>query len=256
MSAPVFDVLRKAIDDSIPVAVVTVVKGDGTGNKLVVLPDSTVGSLGSEALDTIAIPEAKSQLHEERSITKTLETDAGEFELFYEVFPAPPTLLIFGAVHVGQALATVGKLLGFVVIVTDARPNLLTEERFPMADRLIKGWPQDAIAQLDIDRNTYVAVLTHDPKFDEPALAGVLATDARYVGATGSRKASKDRLERLAAAGLTEEQLARIHSPVGLNIGARTPEEMAISIFAEMIAVRHGRDGQSLVAVKGDIKNY
>jgi len=251
----VYSAIRNAIDASVPVAVVTVVSGDGAGNKLVVLPDSRVGSLGSDALDELAIPEAERLLGEQRSRTLPFPTESGEIELFFEVFPVPPTLLIFGAVHVGQALATIGKLLDFRVIVTDARAKLLSEDRFPMADQLVLGWPQDAIAQVDIDQNTYVAILTHDPKFDEPALLGTLATDARYIGAVGSRKTSAERLVRLGKAGVPEEQLARIRGPIGLNIGATTPEEMAISIFAEIIAVKHGRDAQPLVTAKGNVRD-
>jgi xanthine dehydrogenase accessory factor len=164
-------------------------------------------------------------------------------------------LLIFGAVHVAQSVATFGKQLGFRVIVTDARAKLLTEERFPMADELIQGWPDDAIAQVPIDRNTYVVILTHDPKFDEPALMGTLGTDARYIGAVGSRKTSADRRVRLTEAGATDEQMARIHGPIGLNIGASTPEEMAISILAEIIAVRHNRDAQPLTTATGNIRD-
>jgi len=251
----VYNAIRNAIDASVPVAVVTVVSGEGAGNKLVVLPDSRVGSLGSDALDELAVPEAERLLGEQRSRTLPFPTESGEIELFFEVFPAPPTLLIFGAVHVGQALATIGKLLDFRVIVTDARAKLLSEDRFPMADQLILGWPQDAIAQVDIDQNTYVAILTHDPKFDEPALLGTLATEARYIGAVGSRKTSAERLVRLGKAGVPEEQLARIRGPIGLNIGATTPEEMAISIFAEIIAVKHGRDAQPLVTAKGNVRD-
>lgn len=254
MSASVFTTVRKAIADAVPVAVVTVVKGDGAGNKLAVLPDSQVGTLGSAQLDELAIPEAKRLLDDQRSLTQAYPTESGEVELFFEAFPPPPTLLIFGAVHVAQALATFGKLLGFRVIVTDARAKLLTEERFPTADWLIQGWPEDAIAQVPIDRNTYIAILTHDPKFDEPALMGTLTTDARYIGAVGSRKTSADRRIRLTEAGATEEQLARIRGPIGLNIGASTPEEMAISILAEIIATRHGRDGQPLTSATGNIR--
>lgn len=256
MSAPgsVFTAVRQAISSSIPVSVVTVVKGEGAGQKLAVLPDNIVGSLGSTELDELAIPEARRLLDDERSLTQAYRTETGYVELFFESFPSPPTLLIFGAVHVAQAVATFGKQLGFRVIVTDARAKLLTEERFPTADQLIQGWPDDAIAQVPIDRNTYVVILTHDPKFDEPALLGTMNSEARYIGAVGSRKTSADRRVRLTEAGATEEQMARIHGPIGLNIGASTPEEMAISILAEIIAVRHGRDAQPLTTATGNIR--
>lgn len=254
MSASVFSAVRTAIASSVPVAVVTIVKGDGSGNKLAVLPERTVGSLGSPELDELAIPEARRLLDDQRSQTIQYPTANGDVELFFESFPPPPTLLIFGGVHVAQALATFGKQLGFRVVVTDARAKLLTPERFPTADVLIQGWPEDAIAETTIDRNTYVAILTHDPKFDEPALMGTLSSDARYIGAVGSRKTSADRRVRLIEAGATEEQLARIRGPIGLNIGASTPEEMAISILAEIIAVRHGRDAQPLTTATGNIR--
>jgi xanthine dehydrogenase accessory factor len=252
--ASVFTAVRTAIADSVPVSMVTVVKGEGAGNKLAVMADGTVGSLGSSALDAFAIPEAKRLLNDERSLTQSVAADGGEVELFFESFPSPPTLLIFGAVHVAQAVATFGKQLGFRVIVTDARAKLLTEDRFPMADELIQGWPDDAIRHVTIDRNTYVVILTHDPKFDEPALLGTLGSDARYIGAVGSRKTSAERRIRLTKAGATDEQMERIHGPIGLNIGASTPEEMAISILAEIIAVRHGRDAQPLTTATGTIR--
>jgi xanthine dehydrogenase accessory factor len=252
--ASVFTTVRKAIADAVPVSMVTVVKGEGAGNKLAVLAERTVGSLGNVELDSLAIPEARRLLDDQRSLTHAFATDSGDFELFFESFPSPPKLLIFGAVHVAQAVATFGKQLGFHVIVTDARAKLLTEERFPMADELIQGWPEDAIAQVPIDRNTYIVILTHDPKFDEPALMGTLGTDARYIGAVGSRKTSAERRVRLAEAGATDEQMARIHGPIGLNIGASTPEEMAISILAEIIAARNGRDAQPLTTATGNIR--
>ncbi|MCC6704104.1 MAG: XdhC family protein, partial [Thermomicrobiales bacterium] len=170
------------------------------------------------------------------------------------VFPAPPVLLIFGAVHVAQALTKLGKLLGFRVIVSDARAKLATSERFPEADQIIQAWPDDTLSQLELPPSTYVAILTHDPKFDEPALLGAIETHARYIGAVGSRKTNANRRERLIEAGLSEESLARIRGPIGLDIGAETPEEMAVSIMAEIIAVRHQREGGPLTRATGNIR--
>jgi xanthine dehydrogenase accessory factor len=177
-----------------------------------------------------------------------------ELEIFFEVFPAPPVLLIFGAVHVAQALTRLGKMLGFRVIVSDARAKLATSERFPDADEIIQAWPDETLADLDLPPSTYVAILTHDPKFDEPALLGAIETHARYIGAVGSRKTNADRRERLIAAGVSEESLRRIRGPIGLDIGAETPEEMAVSIMAEIIAIRHGRDGGPLTFAAGNIR--
>lgn len=252
----VFDQLRTALDQNQPVAVATVVRGDPLGAKLLVLPDRTVGTFGDPDLDAAVVAGARADLASERSVTRsyTVAGRAEPVELFIEVFPAPPTLLIFGAVHVAQALCRFAKHLGFTVIVSDAREKLATDDRFPEADRIIHGWPDDALAELEVAPNTYVAILTHDPKFDEPALLGSLNTAAAYIGAVGSRKTNEDRRERLVAAGLPANRLARIHGPIGLDIGAETPEEMAISILAEIIAVRYGRTGGPLAAATGSIR--
>jgi xanthine dehydrogenase accessory factor len=251
-----YERLKEALEQKVPVAVVTVVRGEPLGAKLLVLPDHVEGSVGSAALDELAANDAREFLDAEKSETRTYqEPDTGaEVDLFIETFPPPPTLLIFGAVHVAQALTKFAKLLGFTVIVSDARAKLATEERFPEADRIIQAWPDEALTELNIEPNTYVAILTHDPKFDEPALMGTLETKARYIGAVGSRNTNRDRRERLIEAGLSEESLSRIRGPIGLNIGAETPEEMAISILAEIIAIRHGRPGGPLTEATGNIR--
>ena len=234
----------------------TVVRGEPLGAKLLILPDRVDGTLGSEALERQAIADSRALLEAEKSETRPYAVNGLDepVELFIETFPPPPTLLIFGAVHVAQSLTRLAKSLGFRVIVTDARAKLLTEERFPEADRILLAWPDEAVEQIPIEPNTYVAILTHDPKFDEPALLGTLETKARYIGAVGSRKTNRDRRERLRAAGVSEESLARIRGPIGLNIGAETPDEMAISILAEIIAVRHGRRGGPLTEAAGNIR--
>jgi xanthine dehydrogenase accessory factor len=137
------------------------------------------------------------------------------------------------------------------VVISDARAKLATRERFPDADRIIQGWPDETLEQVDILPNTYVAILSHDPKFDEPALVGTLATPAAYIGAIGSRSTNEDRRRRLAEAGMSSEQIARMRAPIGLDIGAATPEEMAISILGEIIALRRGRSGGSLTQATG-----
>ena len=248
--------LKEALAGRLPVATATVVRGEPLGAKLLVLPGETVGSLGDSALDARAAIDARALLREERSETRPYAAAArGEaVEVFLETFPPPPTLLIFGAVHVAQALTRFAKALGFDVVVVDARAKLATRERFPDADRIMEAWPDEALQELAIEPNTYVAILTHDPKFDEPALLGTLETPARYVGAVGSRKTNRDRRRRLLEAGVAPERLARIRGPIGLDIGAETPEEMAISILAEIIAVRHGRAGGALTEATGHIR--
>ena len=172
-----------------------------------------------------------------------------------EAFAPPPSMVIFGAVDFTAALARVAKLLGYRVTVCDARAVFATRARFPMADDVVVDWPDrhlDKVGQ-HLGPRDAVCVLTHDPKFDVPALMAALATDAGYVGAMGSRRTHDERVERLREAGATEADLARVMSPIGLDIGARTPEETAISVAAEIIALRTGRRAPSLRDAEGPI---
>jgi xanthine dehydrogenase accessory factor len=177
----------------------------------------------------------------------------GEVDAFIEVFPPAPQLVIFGAVHVAQALVPLARSLGYYIVVADARQQLATPERFADVDELIVAWPDEVLRNLKVTKTTAIAILTHDPKFDEPAILGALKTDAMYIGAVGSRSTNADRQERLRAAGADDEQLARVHGPIGLDIGGKSPEEMAISIIAEIIAVKYGRTGNSLAAASGAV---
>jgi xanthine dehydrogenase accessory factor len=251
-----YDQLKNAVASDTPAAVITVVRGEPLGSKLLILPVRTIGSIGIPSLEPQAIADAHALLEAEKSETRGYEVVGRDdpVELFIETFPPPPKLLIFGAVHVAQSLTRLAKVLGFRVIVTDARAKLLTEDRFPEADQLVLAWPDEAVEQIAIGPNTYVAILTHDPKFDEPALIGTLESRARYIGAVGSRKTNRERRERLRAAGASDESMARIRGPIGLNIGAETPDEMAISILAEIIAVQHGRPGGPLTEAAGNIR--
>lgn len=254
VQSAIYDAMRQAAEARIPAATVTVVKGEPLGKKLMVVGGEVTGSLGDPELDAIAVAGVAELLAAEKSETRAVTHKGAEIELFFDVYPPSPTLLIFGAVHVSQALTKLAKTLGFRVIVSDARAKLATRERFPEADEIIQAWPDEALLQVSIEPNTYVAILTHDPKFDEPALIGTLETKAAYIGAVGSRKTNRDRKERLRAAGVPDEQVAKIRGPVGLDIGANTPEEMAISILAEIIAVRHGRKGGPLTEATGAIR--
>ena len=259
------DRLAAAIRGNRPAATVTIVTGPRSGTKLLVLLRTPgvaehvverFGTLGNDTIDEVAAHQAAQQVAAERSARVSLVTGKDEpFDAFVEVFPQPPTLLIFGAVHVGQALCTLAKQLGYWVVVTDARGALATRERFPEADRIIRGWPDDALAQVPITTTTDIAILTHDPKFDEPAIVGSLATPARYIGAIGSRGTNEDRRQRLAEAGVSADDIARVHGPIGLNIGAESPEEMAVAIMAEIIATRRGRPGGNLKSATGRIRN-
>ncbi len=234
----VFEELRQAIEREVPVAAVTVVRGEPFGRKILVYEDGRVsGSLGERHLDEAAGLAAQERLAADAGGIVPL---ADGVEAFVDVYARPPHLIIVGAVHTAIALSQIGKLLGFRVTVIDARERFATPERFPDVDELIVAWPDEALERMRLDSRSYVAILTHDPKFDEPALQVALRQPARYVGAIGSRKTSQDRAERLRRLGLTDEQLARIHAPIGLNLGGRTPEEIALSIAAEIVAVRRG----------------
>ncbi|MBJ7602702.1 MAG: XdhC family protein [Candidatus Dormibacteraeota bacterium] len=159
---------------------------------------------------------------------------------FEEPFGRPPHLVIIGAIHIAVPLHRLARVMGYRVTVVDARSKFATEERFPEADEMIIAWPDDALKGMEVDRSTAVVILTHDPKFDLPALRSLLKTDAGYLGAIGSRKTSQNRLEQLRSEGFTEEQLARIHGPIGLDLGGRGAEETALAILAELTADRFG----------------
>ena len=221
----------------------TVVEGDGVGAKaLVVEGGETVGD-GVPAWATGQFDELV-----RRGRNRLLESDGAK--VFTEWYGPPPRLLVYGAVDTAEALARGAKLLGWTAIVADARATFLTPERIPSADRLIAEWPEEAIAEVAPDHQTAIVVLTHDDKFDEPALIAALRTEAFYIGALGSRRNQERRRERLLEAGVPEDELARISGPCGLDIGADTQAETALSILGEVLAVRAGRPGGSLREAK------
>jgi xanthine dehydrogenase accessory factor len=166
-------------------------------------------------------------------------------DMFTEPFRRPAHLIIVGAIHIAIPLHRLAKLMGYRITVVDARAKFATRERFPDADELIVAWPDEAMARLAIDNSSYVVILTHDPKFDLPALRSVLAKDAGYIGAIGSRKTNQNRFDALRAEGFTEEQLARVHGPIGLDLGSRGADETALGILAEITAARFGGSGAS-----------
>ncbi len=178
----------------------------------------------------------------------------GELSVFVTSFAPPPRMFVFGAIDFAAAVARVGKFLGYHVTVCDARPVFATRARFPDADEVVVDWPHRFLAGVDADdQRTVICVLTHDPKFDVPVLEVALRTPAGYIGAMGSRRTHEDRLERLREVGLTEAELARLRSPIGLDLGARTPEETAVSIAAELIQLRWGGSGRALTETEGRI---
>jgi len=177
-----------------------------------------------------------------------------EGDWFVEPMRRPAHLVIIGAIHIAIPLHRLAKLMGYRVTIIDARAKFATRERFPEADELIVAWPDEAMARLEVDSSTYVVVLTHDPKFDLPALRSVLGQDAGYIGAIGSRKTNQNRFDALRAEGFTEEQLARVHGPIGLDLGGRGAEETALGILAEITAVRFGGSGSSMREVKASAR--
>lgn len=193
-----------------------------------------------------AVPLALDALGARRSRTDRLTADGAEVDLFLEVLPRRPTLLLIGAVHVAAELTPLARRLGYRVIVADAREGFLTPERFPEADRLLHAWPAEAFAQVDVTEATGICILSHDPKFDEPALDLALRSPAGYIGAIGAKSTQAERRARLRAAGWSEEAVARVRGPIGLDLGGREPAEIALAILAEITAVRFGRDVATL----------
>lgn len=222
--------------------VATVVGGAAPpGTALVLREDGTreVHGLPQHLVDPIA-ELAATAIAGIASRSETVATTSGEVRVLLEVFPREPTLLVFGGVHVAMALVRLAKPLGFRTVVADAREAFLTPERFPDADALISGWPEDVFARVGIDAATCLVLLTHDPKFDEPAIDAALRSNAAYIGVIGSRKTQQLRRERLAEAGFSAADIARVHGPIGLDLGGREPAEIALAILAEITAVRHG----------------
>lgn len=198
-----------------------------------------VGSLPSGFAELVAAGAADALRHN-TSRAERLPHQGGELRVLYEVFARRPTLLIFGGVHIATALVKLAKPLGFRTVVADAREAFINRERFPDADELVVGWPDDVFARFGIDAATCIVLLTHDPKFDEPAVERALESPAAYVGVIGSRKTQQLRRDRLAAAGFTDADLARLKGPIGLDLGGREPADIALAILAEIAATRYG----------------
>ncbi len=228
-------------------AEVTLLEGEGAGSKILFEEDGTrSGTLGSPELDAAAARGAEDLLW--------AETSELQGPLFVDVVAPPPRLIMFGAVPIAAALCTLSRAAGWVPFVVDPRERFATQARFPDAERVLAAWPEEAFASLGgIDPATSIVVLTHDPKLDDAALEIALRSPARFIGAMGSRRAQESRRERLLAGGMTDGELARMSAPVGLNLGAVSAEETALSILAEVVASRHGREGGRLTGSSGRI---
>jgi xanthine dehydrogenase accessory factor len=265
-SMPHLPTIADAVAESRPVAVATVLAapqepgpahGVRPGAKLIVWPESVDGTLGNEGIDAAVTDDARGFLEQgvtgQRHYGARGERRLEDVTVFVEALAPRPRMLVFGAIDFASAVARIGVLLGYHVTVCDARAVFATPRRFPQAHGVVVEWPHRYLARTRVDARTVICVLTHDPKFDVPLLEVALRTDAVYIGAMGSRRTHEDRLARLRERGLTEEELARLRSPIGLDLGGRTPEETAVSIAAEIIAERWGGTGRPLSQTEGQI---
>jgi xanthine dehydrogenase accessory factor len=241
LAPEIYTTLKQCLDAGQIVALATIIAGPGMGNKLFIWPDGrTQGELGSADLTERVIRYAADWLAAHDPGRAAFDIAGEPVDIFVEVFPPLPRLIIVGAVHIAIPLVTFAKTLGFHTIVLDARSAFATRERFPHAEEMIVEWPSTAMARLNLDEATYVVVVTHDDKLDIPALQAALASPARYIGILGSTTSHAKRIQALKQLGVSDEQLARIRAPIGLDVGAVGPEEIALSIMAEVVAVRHG----------------
>ncbi|MEY9846517.1 xanthine dehydrogenase accessory factor [Streptacidiphilus sp. BW17] len=265
---PAFGAVAESVAEQRPVALATVLAApDDTtvGSVLAVWPDRVEGSLGAgplgaEGLDAAVTADARGELAQgvtaQRHYGPNGERRMDQVTVFLESFAPPPRLLVFGAIDFAAAVADLGAFLGYRVTVCDARPVFATARRFPPQVEVVVDWPHRylaSIAETEVSRSTAICVLTHDPKFDVPLLEVALRTPATYIGVMGSRRTHEDRLARLRDAGVDDAALARLRAPIGLDLGARTPEEVAVSIAAEIVSTRWGGTGTALSATTGAV---
>ena len=254
---PEFGGIVDDVEAGTPVAVATLIEGEHVGARLVVRADSVSGTLGAERLDDAVRDDVRGMLAQGSTGVVRYgpqgERRLDDIAVFVSSYAPKPRMIVFGAIDFAAAVARAGSFLGYRVTVCDARPTFATPRRFPDADEVIVEWPHRYLANTETDQRTVLCVLTHDPKFDVPLLEIALRMDVAYVGAMGSRRTGDDREKRLRELGLTDDELARLHAPIGLDIGARTPEETAISVAAEIVALRWGGSGQQLRRIDGPI---
>ncbi|MFJ9590073.1 XdhC family protein [Streptomyces acidicola] len=254
-----FTTAHRAVCAGHPAALARVISGPGRlrGRAVALVGGEPCGTTGDPGLDAAILSDARARLDSGRTgvcgYGARDQPGGQDVRVLIESWPPPARLLVFGSTDYASTVATIGAFLGYRVTMCDARAVFTTEERFPTAHELVVDWPHRYLTRTETDRRTAVCVATHDPKFDIPLLAEALRKPLAYVGALGSRRVHTDRLRRLREAGLTDEQLARLRSPVGLDIGALTPEETAVAIAAELIAARSGGSGRPLSAVETPI---
>jgi xanthine dehydrogenase accessory factor len=237
-----FDAWQAELLADRPHAVATVIRGPRRllGRQVLVAEGQPTRSALGNGFDQVILEKARSAMAEGHSQRYEIPIKDEELlEVFVEVVSAPPTLVIVGGVHIAIALTSIAKALGYHTVVVDPRRSFGSPERFPQVDQLIQAWPQEAFEQINLTNQTALAMLTHDPKIDDPALKIALSSPAFYIGALGSQKTQRKRRQRLLDSGCTEAQLDRLHAPIGLDIGAQTPEEIALAVMAEVVAARH-----------------
>ncbi|CAB4707018.1 unannotated protein [freshwater metagenome] len=257
-SFPEFADIASNIEQEKAVGVATLIHSEsGVGARIILTKTDAKGSLGNSQLDHAAIEGARALLM--HGTTKALklglngENRMDDLTIFVESFAPAPRMIIFGAIDFAAAVARIGKFMGYYVIVCDARALFATKRRFPDADEVIIDWPHRYLPKIEVDESTVICVLTHDPKFDVPVLEIALRTNAGYIGAMGSRRTHEDRLQRLKEVGMTDAELSKLKSPIGLDLGGRTPEETAISIAAEIISNQVGGTNKPLKEGKDPI---
>ena len=237
-----FDTWRAELLADRPHAVATVIRGPGRllGRQVLVSEDKLAAGAQGNGFDEVILEKTRLAMAEGRSQRFEIPLESEDsVELFVEVVSAPPTLVIVGGVHIAVALTSIAKALGYHTVVVDPRRSFGSSERFPHVDQLFQAWPQEAFEQINLTHQTALAMLTHDPKIDDPALQIAFNSPAFYIGALGSQNTQRKRRQRLLDSGCTEDQLGRLHGPIGLDIGAETPEEIALAVMAEVVAARH-----------------
>jgi xanthine dehydrogenase accessory factor len=241
-----------------PVVTATVTDGPAPrGATLAVWPDAVSGTLGTEGLDAAVTADARGELAQGATVSRHYgprgERREDDVTVFLQSFAPPPRMLVFGAIDFAAAVARIGAFLGYRVTVCDARPVFATAKRFPEGVEVVVDWPHRYLRGTDTDERTVICVLTHEPKFDVPLLEAALRMPSAYIGAMGGRRTHQDRIRQLRETGLGDRELARLRSPIGLDLGARTPEEVAVSVAAEIVALRWGGSGAPLTATAGAI---
>jgi xanthine dehydrogenase accessory factor len=257
LNADLFDRIAPAIRGQRLIGVATLLDGQYAGAHVVVTPDEATGTFDSFKLTAAVVAQTRALLATGDTRTCAFGTEGeatlDDVHVFVHSFAPKPRMYIFGAIDFSRAMATIGKYLGYYVVVIDARPVFATKTRIPDADEVVVAWPDEFMERAEVDERTVLIVLTHDVKFDIPLLRVALHTRAAYIGVMGNRRTHAARVEALRSSGVTEEELARLRAPIGLDLGGQTPEETSVSIAAEVIALRHRRNGKPLSETTGPI---